>query len=81
MLLAFNKKLGRSRSAYRLRPTLNGQARGEGERMAVRHDKCRAPSLFLLRDLWQASLFAALPNLPPDHDSVTGGRLWNQARR
>jgi hypothetical protein len=45
--LALNKKLGRSRSAYRLRPTLNGQARGEGERMAVRHDKRRAQSLFL----------------------------------
>src|SRR5262249_10869997 len=46
-MAALNKKLGRSRSAYRLRPTLNGQARGEGERMAVRHDKCRAPCLFL----------------------------------
>lgn len=58
--------------------------------MAVRHDKCRAPSLFLPV---RSSLFLPLatsqgPQAPfavsnpvPYHDPVTGGRGWNQTGR
>jgi len=50
-----DKRLGRSRSAYRLRPTSNGQARGEGERMAVRPlqapSQMFVPHAFLLSQL------------------------------
>ena len=45
------KKLGRSRSAYRLRPMSAGQARGEGGRMAVRHDKRRRVMFVPIRDV------------------------------